>query len=157
MSRRSPTNDRYVAEKNDKPAGATKRSASSAKPSRPAAASVRMETNKARQTRRQKAVAESTMTKEERKAQRAKEREKENLLYTATTILLGEDEKYKLYKRIWWGLLIGAVVFTALSWATLANETAGPVLSVVVLVLAYGCIIGALILDLTVKIGRAHV
>ena len=150
MSRRSPTNDRYVAEKQDKPSGATKRSTASAKPSRPAAASVRMETNKARMTRKQKMVAENTMSKEERKAQRDKEREHENLLYTASTILANEDAQYKKLKRIWWGLLIAAVVFTALSWATLANESMGQTLSIVTLVLAYGAIIGALVMDLVV-------
>lgn len=149
MSMRSPTNERYTVE-DKKPAGASRRGSTSAKPARNAAASVRVETNKARQTRRQKMVAEQTMSKEERKAVRAKEREKENEYYTATTILTSADPKYKKLKRIWWGLLIAAVVFTAVSWAMLSTGVGGPVLSVVVLVLAYAAIIGALFMDFTV-------
>lgn len=149
MSMRSPNNERYTVD-DKKPVGATRKGSSSAKPARAAASSVRVETNKARQTRRQKMVAESTMSKEERKAARAKEREKENSYYTAATILTDADDRYKKLKRVWWGLLIAAVVFTGLSWWLLSANIGGEVLSVVVLVLAYASIIGALVMDFTV-------
>ena len=147
MSRRNPMNERYTAERPDKASGATRKGASSAKPVRAAAASVRVETNKARMTRRQKLNAESNMSKEERKAERAKQREKDNIAYSATTILTEQDEKYKKYKRWWWALLIAAVVFTAISWAAMSTNFGGPVFSIVVLVLAYGSIIAALAVD----------
>ena len=150
MSRRNPMNERYTAERTDKPAGATRKGASSAKPVRAAAASVRVETNKARMTRRQKMTAESTMSKEEKKAERAKQRERDNLAYSAVTILTEQDEKYKKYKRWWWALLIAAVVFTAISWVAMSTNFGGPVFSIVILVLAYASIIAALALDFIV-------
>lgn len=157
MSRRSPQNERYTVEKDGRTAGSTAPKAGSAKPASRAAASVRIETSKSSMTKKQKVMAQQTMSKEEKKAARAKERELENLVYTATTVLTNKDEKYKKLRRIWWGLLISAVVFTALSWITLSTGVGGQVLSIVVLVLAYAGIIGALIMDFTVIRKRRNV
>lgn len=157
MSRRSPTNDRYTADRSDRPAGATRKGASSAKPARAAAASVRIESSKSKMTKRQKAAVEATMTKEERKEAKAKQREEENLAYTATSILTNQDEKYKKLRRIWWALLVVAVVFTILSWVTLSTGVGGSVLGIVVLVIAYAGIIGALVMDFTVIRKRRNV
>ena len=140
MSRRNPQNERYTVEQEGRRAGSTAPKAGSAKPASKAAASVRIQTSKSSMSKKQKVVAQQTMTKEEKKAQRAQERELENLVYTATTVLTNKDEKYKKLRRIWWGLLIAAVVFTALS-----------------LVLAYAGIIGALIMDFTVIRKRRNV
>lgn len=149
MSLRNPQNERYTVERDGRAPGATRPHAGSAKPASKAAASVRVQTPKSKMSGRQRAMAQATMSKEEKKAQRAKEREAENLSYTAVTTLTNKDERYKKLRRIWWGLLIAAVVFTALSWATLAVNM-GTVLSAVVLVLAYAAIIGALVMDFTV-------
>lgn len=157
MSRRNPQNERYTVEKDGRTAGSTAPKAGSAKPASRAAASVRIETSKSSMTKKQKVMAQQTMSKEEKKAARAKERELENLVYTATTVLTNKDEKYKKLRRIWWGLLISAVVFTALSWITLSTGVGGQVLSIVVLVLAYAGIIGALIMDFTVIRKRRNV
>ncbi len=157
MSRRNPQNERYTVEQEGRRAGSTAPKAGSAKPASKAAASVRIQTSKSSMSKKQKVVAQQTMTKEEKKAQRAQERELENLVYTATTVLTNKDEKYKKLRRIWWGLLIAAVVFTALSWITLSTGFGGQVLSIVVLVLAYAGIIGALIMDFTVIRKRRNV
>lgn len=157
MSRRNPQNERYTVEQEGRRAGSTAPKAGSAKPASKAAASVRIQTSKSSMSKKQKVVAQQTMTKEEKKAQRAQERELENLVYTATTTLTNKDPQYKKLRRIWWGLLIAAVVFTALSWITLSTGFGGQVLSIVVLVLAYAGIIGALIMDFTVIRKRRNV
>lgn len=157
MSRRNPQNERYTVEKDERRAGSTAPRAGSAKPASKAAASVRIETSRSSMSKRQKAAADQSMTKEEKKAAKAKERELENLVYTATTVLTNRDPQYKKLRRIWWGLLISAVVFTALSWLTLSTGFGGQVLSIVVLVLAYAGIIGALIMDFTVIRKRRNV
>lgn len=147
MSQRNPQNERYTVERDGRAPGSTRPHAGSAKPASKAGASVRVE--KPKMSSRQRAMSQATMSKEEKKAQRAKEREAENLSYSAITTLTNKDERYKKLRRIWWGLLIAAVVFTALSWATLAVNM-GTVLSAIVLVLAYAAIIGALVMDFTV-------
>ena len=157
MSRRNPQNERYTVEKDERRVGSTAPKAGSAKPASKAAASVRVQTSRSTMSKRQKTMADQSMTKEEKKAAKAKERELENLIYTATTVLTNKDEKYKKLRRIWWGLLISAVVFTALSWITLSTGVGGQVLSIVVLVLAYAGIIGALIMDFTVIRKRRNV
>lgn len=157
MSQRNPQNERYTVERETRAPGSTRPSAGAAKPASKAAASVRIEQSKSQMTRRQRALAEQTMSKEERKAQRAKERELENAIYTATTILTNDDPKYKQLRRIWWALLITAVVFVVLSWATLATGIGGQALSTAVIVIAYIGIIGALIMDFTVIRKRRNV
>lgn len=150
MARRNPMNDRYTKEK-EPGSGATRAGASSMKPARSAASSVRQAPKKPTGgNRRTRAMAEANMSKEEKKALRAKQREEENTLYTASSILCNKDPKYKKLRKIWWGLLVAAIVFTALSWATLSTGAGGQVLSIVVLVLAYASIIGALVMDFTV-------
>ena len=147
MARRNPMNARYTQ---DREGGATRRGAGSAKPVSTAGASVRQPTKKPAGNAKQRAMATANMSKEERKALRAKEREQENTLYTASSILCNKDEKYKKLRRYWWGLLIAAIVFTVLSWTTLSTGVGGQVASIVVLVLAYASIIGALVMDFTV-------
>ena len=149
MSRRNPMNDRYTTEREG---GASRRGASSMKPVRAAASSVRTETKRPTGNARQRALAEASMSKDEKKALKAKQREEENAIYTASSILCNKDPKYKKLRKYWWALLIGAVVFTALSWAGLAGAVGigGEVFSIVIIVLAYACIIGALIMDFTV-------
>lgn len=150
MARRNPMNDRYTKEK-ETGSGATRSGATSMKPVRSAASSVRTAPKKpAGGTRRTRMMAEANMSKEEKKALRAKQREEENTLYTASSILCNKDAKYKKLRKFWWALLAAAVVFTALSWVTLSSGFGGQVLSVVVLVLAYASIIGALVMDFTV-------
>ena len=153
MTQRNPMNERYTKEREG---GATKRGAGTMKPASKAGASVRQPTKKPTGSAKQRAMATANMSKDERKAMKAKQREQENNLYTASSILCNKDAKYKKLRKFWWGLLIAAVVFTALSWATLSASANSP-LSVVVLVLAYASIIGALVMDFTVVRKRRNV
>lgn len=151
MARRSPMNDRYTTERSG---GATRGKAGSMKPATSAAASVRVRSSKkptgtgARGKAMAMMNADAGKTKEEKKAERAQRRQEEDTLYTAGSILCNKDAKYQMWRRVWWGCLIGAVVFTALSWASLSTGVGGQVVSVVVLVLAYATIIAALVIDL---------
>lgn len=158
MTQRNPMNDRYTT---DRTGGATRKGSTSMKPASKAAASVRIQSKKRSTTPRRGIAAalsgDSGKSKEQRRAERAKEREREDLYYTASSVLVAKDDKYKRLRRYWWTLLVGAVVFTVLSWAMLSMQVGGTVLSVVVLVLAYASIIGALIMDVTVVRKRRNI
>ncbi|MBQ6586928.1 MAG: hypothetical protein IJH83_09035 [Coriobacteriales bacterium] len=132
MSQRNPMNDRY---KGDGPSGSTKKSTSNAKPKQKAASTI---------------YTPAPMSKEDkRKAQRAKEkeqrREMEKVMAAAGDPLNAE---YQKYRRLWWAGLIGAIVFTALSWGMRVWFPDAVVPSVIFLLLAYAAIIAAFVLDL---------
>ncbi|MDO5041928.1 MAG: hypothetical protein Q4D92_00240 [Slackia sp.] len=139
MSQRNPMNERYQSEQ---PKGQTKKSASSAKPKSKAAASVYV--RPAGHTPQEKKAI--------KKAERAKRAELDRMFYNPPT------EQYKKLRRIWWVLLISAIVLTVLGmiipnfmpdniWATW-----------ICIIPAYGCIIGALWLDFSKirKVRRAY-
>ena len=142
MSMRNPQNERYTVEREGRSQGSVKPRTASAKPASKAGASVRTTSKPKPKNAKQRAMAEMNMSKEEKKAARAKEREAENVAYTAIDILTRKDARYKKLRRIWWALLVVAVIFTALSWATAVN--------IVSLILAYAAIISALVMDFTV-------
>lgn len=125
-----------------------KATAAGAKPSREAAASVRMEGE-----RPKKSVA--LMTKEEKKAARAEERSIEDARNQAYDYLLRLDDAYTKTDKTWWILLgIGfamTIISLFLTFVFPAEvkevHTVQGVLSIVTLVLAYGFIISAFIFD----------
>lgn len=125
-----------------------KATAAGAKPSREAAASVRMEGE-----RPKKSVA--LMTKEEKKAARAEERSIEDARNQAYDYLLRLDDAYAKTDKTWWILLgIGfamTIISLFLTFVFPAEvkeiHTVQGVLSIVTLVLAYGFIISAFIFD----------
>lgn len=119
-------NDRYQA---DKVKGQTKKSAASAKPKAKAAASVYV--RPAGKTKAEKKAI--------RKQQQAKQRELDRMYYNPPT------QEYKNLRRIWWALLISAIVITGISF--FGREWISEGMSIVTLVLAYACIIGALYID----------
>lgn len=137
MSQRNPMNDRYQT---DEHRGQTRKSAATMKPKTKAASSVRVQP--ATKTKQQK--------KADKKAARAKQTEIDRQYYNPPT------PQYKRLRKIWWGLLIGAIVMTALSWVgrSFLPEAA----TYVVLGLAYVCIIGALYVDFSKirKVRRAY-
>ncbi|MDO4443339.1 MAG: hypothetical protein Q4B69_05630 [Slackia sp.] len=139
MSQRNPMNERYQSEQ---PKGQTKKSAAAAKPKSKAASSVYV--RPAGHTPKEKKAI--------KKAQRAKQAELDRMFYNPPT------EQYKKLRRIWWVLLISAIVLTVLGmimpnfmpdniWATW-----------ICIIPAYGCIIGALWLDFSKirKVRRAY-
>ena len=149
MSMRNPQNERYTVEREGRSQGSVKPRTASAKPASKAGASVRTTSKPKPKNAKQRAMAEMNMSKEEKKAARAKEREAENVAYTAIDILTRKDARYKKLRRIWWVLLVVAVIFTVLSWATMSIEMTLAV-NIVSLILAYAAIISALVMDFTV-------
>lgn len=128
MSTRNPMNERYTS---DEKHGVTRKSAAAAKPKTKAAASVYIEPTE-KTPAQKKAI---------RKEERRKQQELNAKYYKPDT------KRYKTLKRIWWALLITAIVCTALSWFLQSSVT--PALTYVMIGLAYVCIIAALILDFT--------
>lgn len=149
MSMRNPQNERYTVEREGRSQGSVKPRTASAKPASKAGASVRTTSKPKPKNAKQRAMAEMNMSKEEKKAARAKEREAENVAYTAIDILTRKDARYKKLRRIWWVLLVVAVIFTVLSWPTVSIQMPLAV-NIVSLVLAYAAIISALVMDFTV-------
>lgn len=120
MARRSPSNPRY---QKGTEVGRTRRSAASAKPKRGAGYS-----------------AEAAAA-----ASKKKKRSRPRLLSP-----LPADPVYRRWRRIWLGLLLAALVFSAAAWWATTHEsepvrTAGNVM----LALAYGCIFTGFYIDLT--------
>lgn len=128
MSQRNPMNERYTT---DEHKGQTRKSAAAAKPKMKAASSVHIQSTE--KSPRQK--------KAEAKVRRQEQRAKDAKYYKPPT------QRYKTLRRIWWGLLIAAVLCTTLSWASSANAWEPEWISMVVLVAAYVFIIAAFYVD----------
>ena len=125
-----------------------KSSAAGAKPSREAAASVRMEGERSKKN-------PVTMTKEEKKAARAEERALEDKRNQAYDYILKGDPAFKKTEKMWWvllGLGFGFTVISLLVTYVFPNEskeytTAQGIAGIVTLVLAYAFIIAAFVYD----------
>ena len=132
--------------------GTARRSAASAKPSREAAAGVRVVSSSGKTTK-----GTAQMTKEERKQERKKEREKEDQRYSLTQAYLEEDEEYKKARKRWWAFLIGGVAFMAIAlilYGRVTSTQTSPespmgIAAVISMVLAYAVVIGGLVYDFT--------
>ena len=74
MSMRNPQNERYTVEREGRSQGSVKPRTASAKPASKAGASVRTTSKPKPKNAKQRAMAEMNMSKEEKKAARAKER-----------------------------------------------------------------------------------
>ena len=128
MSTRNPMNDRYQT---DGPKGQTKRSASSLKPKSKAASSVYVKSTQ--KTPQEKKAAQ--------KAARQKQAELDRKYYNPPTA------QYKKYKRIWWGMLGGAIVCTLVAMGAGSWWPDNPNMTWCFLIPAYALIIGALWFD----------
>lgn len=129
MSQRNFMNERYNDESRK---GKTRKSSASAKPKTERAATVR---DPAPKTKKQK---------------RAEARERERVAEQKVNALQGrfeETEGYKRLRRIWWVLLVGAILCTALSFAFSRDEFLNQ-FSIYVMVAAYALIIAAFYIDL---------
>lgn len=134
--------------------GFSKRSTARAKPVSSAASSVRVvSAEDAKMGRSGKKTSE--MTKEERKAERAAVRDREDLMTSAASILLKRDEEYKRNQRIWWILLgIGltlSLIALGINYLLSHGQQSEQlvVVAMVTIVMAYVSIIAAFIFDLT--------
>ena len=130
MAQRNPLNDRYNTD--EKRAGRTRKSSASAKPKAQRAATLR---DPAPKTKKQK--------KEEARERERKESRKLNAVESA----FESTERYKKLRRIWWAMLIAAVVCTALSFVLQGNESMQR-FAMAVMILAYVFIIVAFYIDL---------
>ena len=129
MTQRNFMNERYTDESRT---GKTRKSASSAKPKAQRAATVR---DPAPKTKKQK--------KEEA-------RERERAAMQKADMYQGrfeETEGYKRLRRIWWVLLVAAILCTVLSFAFQRNTDLNG-LAMAVMIAAYVFIIGAFYVDL---------
>lgn len=156
MSTRSPMNKRSQEKmRGETSTGVARRSASSCKPSREAAGSVRVaaSTSKERRAELDRGEDLSNLTKEEKKARKRELRMQEDRVYTALNVMLKEDFKYNRFRRVWWFLLGLGVVALVATWGLLivANKSGQPagmnVPEMVCTVVAYAAIIGALVFD----------
>lgn len=126
MSQRNPMNDRYQTDEHQ---GKTRKSAAAMKPKTKPASTVRIQPQK--KTKEQKKIAD----KEQRRAERARQKELDRRYYTPPT------ERYKRLRRIWWGLIIASVVMIVVALLLRdLNET----LSFVFLGLVYALMLLAL-------------
>lgn len=138
MARRNPLNERNINK--DAKTGSTRKSAASAKPVRKAADTVYVKSAGSSKSK--------PLSKAEKKEQRKKDTERENKVYAASTAMTKATPEYSKYKKIWWGILILAIVATVVAWIMQLNrESFGEVGMIVALVVAYAAIIFALILD----------
>ncbi len=128
MAQRNPMNDRYTT---DDKKGQTRKSAATAKPKSKAASSVRVESTK--KTPKQK--------KEQQQLDRKRQQEISRKYYNPPL------PEYKKWRKVWWGLLIFAVVMTASSFLVRFIMPENDMASMIVLGGAYIGIIGALVID----------
>ena len=135
--------------------GMARRSASSAKPVREAAGSVRVVPASSKERRKQVEQGESLagLSKEEKRARRAERRELEDRIETCTNFLLKEQPLYPKRKKVYWGFLIGAGVAFVCAIVCLGIISSGSdngivgVGSLVFVALAYVGLIGGLVYD----------
>ena len=135
MSQRNFQNDRY--KEDNKPKGVTRRSASAAKPKSAAGSSVYVKPPKTKQQKKKE-------RKEREKQQYAKEDQMTRTLYAESE----KTPRYKQLRRLWWVLLVVAIVAVAVSF--LGKDYLPQGVDIVFLVISYAAIIGALYLDLGV-------
>ena len=133
MSTRSATNKRTQSHE---VTGVERKSAASAKPARQAASSVRVvpASSKARRKELEKGENLEGLSKEEKRARKAKQRAREDRIYTVSNILLKQDEDYTKRRRIWWAVLTIGMVLVVAIWASLYFAPAGMVSSPVQMV-----------------------
>lgn len=151
MTIRSATNKRT---QNREYAGATRKSAASAKPARAAASSVRVVPASAKARRKEAERGESLegLSREEKRARKQQERARNDRVYTASNILLKQDDEYHKLRRFFWVILGAAIALTVIVWITLfVLDSQGSefmsMFQIVGMVLAYILVFGAFIFD----------
>lgn len=157
MSTRSPQNKRTQAQLTGTATGGmARKSASSAKPARAAAGSVRVvpASSKAKRAAADRGEDLSKLSKEEKKARKAELRRQEDRVYTASNVLLKEDPDYPRYRRIWWILIALGIIALVAVWIILAiagQEDGAPAWAqtaeMATIIAAYAAIIVAFIFD----------
>lgn len=150
MSIRSANNKRT---QNHEYTGAARRSASSAKPARAAASSVRVVPATSKERRRELQQGESLegLSKEEKKARKQEMRLREDRMMSAANILMKRDDEYNKKRYIFWALVIVGMVVALAVWLLMSfSPTIGqsPVVQFGGIIIAYAAVIGGFIYDL---------
>ena len=153
MSTRSATNKRT---QNHEYTGMTRKGATSAKPARPAATSVRVvpASSKARRREAERGESLEGLSKEERRARKRELRAREDRQASVANAMLREDDDYKSRRRIFWVILVIGVVVLIAEGAILAGMDAGidpqlyNTIQIAGIVLAYAFVIGAFVYDM---------
>ena len=149
-------NKRSQAQLQGERTGMARKSASSAKPARAAASSVRVQASSSQSRRKQREQGEdlSGLSREEKRARKQQRRMQEDRIYTAAQTLMKEDFEYNRYRRVWWvllGLGIAGIVVTWVAMALVSNGNASQeamqVMQIAGIVVAYAAIIIAFIFD----------
>ncbi len=149
MSQRNPLNDRY--QNADERKGTTRRSAASAKPATKAASSVRIQ-GKVEEPKglfaRATAQANKTQAVKNSKAKQTDkaraERRREQAI--RAKYYKPDTPEYTKWKRVWWGMLGGALVTTSLSFWMSTQENLLHY-SYIVIGLSYFLLIMAIVFD----------
>lgn len=122
----------------------SRKSAASAKPAREAASSVRVSSGGH--------SSGLPKSKEEKRAARARQREREDIRSRGFEVLLRSDAAYRRSERIWWVFLgfgfVATLVTLLLSYVVPESKNLGTtigIVSAVMLVFAYFCIFGSVI------------
>ena len=156
MTQRNPMNPRNQARSKhgDGIKGVSRKSAASAKPARPAGASVYVRSKDADKNKKSKLTRKVEKSVDNDPDARQRERKREQAL--ASTVQ--DMPEYKRLRRIWWVLLVVAIVAVGLSFlqTQLLNsgnypEALAPYqspISIALMVVGYGCIIAALYIDI---------
>lgn len=150
MSIRSANNKRT---QNHEYTGAARKSASSAKPARAAASSVRVVPATSKERRRELQQGESLegLSKEEKKARKQEMRLREDRMMSAANILMKRDDEYNKKRYIFWALVIVGMVVALAVWLLMSfSPTIGqsPVVQYGGIIIAYAAVIGGFIYDL---------
>ena len=149
-------NKRSQAQLQGERTGMARKSASSAKPVRAAASSVRVQASSSAARRKQREQGEdlSNLSREEKRARKQERRLQEDRVFTAAQTLMKEDFDYSRYRKVWWVLLGVGISTIVLAWILMAlvsggqaSSTAMAVPEMVLVVAAYVCIIVAFIFD----------
>lgn len=161
LAKKGEKNEDANADDDAERTGFTKRSVTRAKPTREAAAGVRVVAAGSTSGGGRKSASkvtgksEAEMTKEEKKAYRAERRNEQDRRTSASTVLLKQTPGYKRSQRIWWTLLGTGFGCTIVSWLLptvfpdLVGDGTTPVgiFDMILLVLAYVLIIWAFVYD----------
>lgn len=130
-----------------------RKSASSAKPARAAASSVRVQASSSAARRKQREQGEdlSNLSREEKRARKQERRLQEDRVYSVSNLLMKEDFEYNRHRKVWWGLLIAAIAFIAGTWVSMmivpTSEGTLVIPQMVGVVVTYALIIIAFIYD----------
>lgn len=153
MSTRSPQNKRSQEMAQGNRVGMARKSASSAKPAREAAGSVRVvpASSKAKRAQLERGEDLSKLSKEERKARKAEIHRAEDRVYAVADQIMKEDPAYPKLRRTWWEMMILGVVAIVAAWIAMSMGKGGSGYTSIqlgLIVVAYVAIIGAFIFDM---------